>query len=399
MTEQEFSRELFSRMLSEAGVPLTPQAMRAQWQAINQAEGTACNNDSDFSPFWRLITAIATRPCLWLVELLITHVLPNAFLRFAGGIYLDVFAWGVDIGRKNATFAQGQVLFTRASTGGDCVIPAGTWVESPPLGTEGRVLRVQTLADAVIPAGQLGLAVDVQAEAPGNAYNLGPGYYSILSQPVSGITGVTTLPDWLTVPGADTETDDSLRLRARNQFGAVGQLHHDAAYAALIAGFTGIRMDYLFFEKDGPRGPGTANCHMMIDSGIPPQELADQINQYIMHSGNHGHGDDLLCMPVAALPVSLAVRVYPVTAAGAERQEKLMQDVEHRIRCAFRQNFAYSMTQTYALGRFSFSRLADELHDALPDLRSVEFGRDSDIVSYLALPVLESLTVTLGASQ
>ena len=45
--------------------------------------------------------------------------------------------------------------------------------------------------------------------------------------------------------------------------------------------------------------------------------------------------------------------------------------------------------------RFSFSRLDRELHDALPDLRSVEFSLP-DIVSELSLPVLRTLTVRLG---
>ena len=54
------------------------------------------------------------------------------------------------------------------------------------------------------------------------------------------------------------------------------------------------------------------------------------------------------------------------------------------------------MTKTFPLSRFSFSRLADELHDALPDLKSVEFHRGEDLVSYLSLPVLESLEISLG---
>ena len=390
----KYARDLFTGMLRSAGLPVTEAEMRATWAAINAEEGTQVKNTSPFSPFWRLVTALVTRPCMWLVDLLVDHALPNVFLRFAGGVYLDVFVWAVGILRKPGAIARGRVLFTRASAVGELLIPAGTWIESPPL--DGTVYRVATLADAVIPQGQLALEVEVDAEAEGEAWNLGPGYYSILPLPLPGIVNVTTLEDWLVTPGADVETDEPLRLRARNQFMAVGQLHHDAAYKALISTFSGIRVDYLFFEKDGPRGPGTANCHMMIESGVPPAPLVESINAYVMASGNHGHGDDLLCMPITPAPFSLQVTAYPVLSAGVERQEQLLVEVENRIRCAFRQNTDYTMTKVYPLSRFSLSRLGDELHEALPDLRSIEFGRQEDITSQLSLPVLEDLTIRLG---
>ncbi|HEU6437425.1 MAG TPA: baseplate J/gp47 family protein [Nitratidesulfovibrio sp.] len=397
------ARELFTLMLREAGMPVTQAEMQQQWDALNTAEGSQITNNSAWSPFWRLISAIVTAPAQWLVGLLVEHALPNTFLRFAAGVWLDVFAWGVDVKRKASATATGVVTFTRASATGALTIPAGTLVESPPINDV--TYRVATVAEAVIPAGQLSLAVPVQAEQAGAAWNLGPGYYSILTKPVPGITGVTNGADWLTSPGADTEDDESLRLRARNQFAAVGQYHHDAAYRALIAEFAGVRTDYLHFEKDGPRGPGTANCHVMVESGIPPQEFIDTINAYVRASGNHGHGDDMLCMPIAAMPVALAVTVYPVTTASAARAEALRQAVENRVRCAWRENADFTMTRTLPLSRFSFSRLSEELHAALPDLQSVEFTHDgeggavgADIVAQLQLPVLGSLTVSLGGA-
>ncbi|WP_027188852.1 baseplate J/gp47 family protein [Desulfovibrio cuneatus] len=392
--EQQFARELFSRMLAGAGLPLTETGMREAWQAENAAQGNTIANQSPYSPFWRLVSAIATKPALWLVELLVAHVLPNSFLRFASGIYLDVYAWGVDVQRKPGQTALGLLTFTRANSTGELTIPPGTFIESPAL--QGAVYRVKTVGETVIPHGALVAEVPVEAEKEGEAYNLGPGYYSILTKPIPGIIGVVGGEYWLTRAGADAEEDTPLRLRARNQFKAVGQLHHDAAYAGLIAKFSGIRMDYLFFEKDGPRGPGTANCHIMVESGVPPQEMVDAINTYVRESGNHGHGDDLQCFPITEQPISLNVVVYPVLAAGDERKKQLLFDVEHRIRCAFRQNTNYDVSKTYPLGRFSLSRLADELHSQLPDLRSIEFGRQGDIVATLALPVLAEFTIALG---
>ncbi|EPR43144.1 Baseplate J family protein [Desulfovibrio sp. X2] len=387
------ANELFTGMLREAGMPVTQDEMQQAWDAINTAQGSQITNNSAWSPFWRLISAIVTAPAQWLVSLLVQHALPNVFLRYASGTWLDIYAWGVDVTRKAATSAEGTVTFTRASAVGELVIPAATAVESPDLA--GMTYRVLTTAEAVIPEGQTSLDVAVQAEKPGTAYNLGPGYYSILPKPVPGVTTVANSADWLTQAGTDEEDDEALRLRCRNQFAAVGQYHQDAAYKALIVENFPLRIDYLFFEKDGPRGPGTANCHVMVESGIPPQALIDSINDFIRDSGNHGHGDDMLCMPIAPLPVTLGVTVYPVISASQERAEALRLEVENRVRCAFRENTDYTVTKVLPYSRFSFSRLSEELHAGLPDLRSVVFDRE-DIVALLELPQLDVLTVSLG---
>lgn len=403
------ARELFTGLVRQSGMPVIEADMTAAWNDANTAEGSQFTNSSEWSPFWRLMTAIATKPCKWLVNLLVEHALPNIFLRFAGGVWLDVFAWGVDVRRKGSAHAQGGISFYRqAGSSGPVNIPAGTVVESPRL--ENTVYRVVTTAAAVIPGGPAAaesVRVPVRAEAPGEAYNLGPGYYSILPKPVPGVAGARNDEHWLETPGADEEQDDALRLRCRNQFAAVGQYHHDAAYRALIAAFAGIRVDYIFFEKDAPRGPGTANAYIMVESGVPPQELVDAVNAFIRESGNHGHGDDLLCMAITPLPVDLAVLAYPALGVSPERAEALRQAVEDRVRCAFRENTDFAVTRVLPLARFSFSRLAEELHAQLPDLRSVEFTRPraeddegapllwEDIVPLRQLPVLGAFSTNL----
>lgn len=385
--------QLFETMLEEAGVPTTEAAMKAEWDAINAAEGSQITNNSAWSPFWRLISAIVTAPALWLVRLLIRDALPNVFLKFASGSYLDVYAWGVELERKPAAHAEGVVLFTRASASGSLTIPRGTSVESPAI--NGVVHRVLTKADAVIPDGQLGLEVPVRAEEAGTAANLGPGYYSVLPEPVPGIVTVANGDDWLVSPGSDEETDEAFRLRARAQFQAVGQYHHDAGYRQIVTEHFGVRADYVYFEKDGPRGPGTANGYLMLESGIPPASLVESVNAFIMESGNHGHGDDIRFFAMPDLPVELTVTVYPQLSCGEERREALRTDVENAVRSAFRENLDVDVTRTLPRSRFSFSQLDHELHAMFPDLRSVEFSLQ-DIVSELSLPTLRSLTVRLG---
>ncbi|KAF1073594.1 baseplate J/gp47 family protein [Halodesulfovibrio sp. MK-HDV] len=387
-------RKIFTAMLQDAGVPVTEEAMQQRWNTINSEQGGIIQNDSKWSPFWRLITAVVTEPCKQLVKLLVEHALPNVFLRYASNTWLDLYAWGVDVERKSGVKAQGQLVVTRTVSTGTLFIPAGTVVESPPI--NGYVYRLVSDADVSIADGQITRLLPVTAEQIGNAYNLGPSYYSILPVAITGVASVTNNADWLHVSGADTEEDEPLRLRCRNQFSAVGQYHHDAAYTAEISSFAGIRPDYLFFEHDAPRGAGSANCYVMIETGVPTQDVVDTINTHICDTGNHGHGDDLRCFPMPTTAVLLTVTVHPVAHLSDEKQEALRVGVENMVRCAFRENTDFTVSKTWPLGRFSFSRLSDELHSQFVDLQSVEFSRD-DIVSELTLPMLSTLTVLLGA--
>ncbi len=247
----------------------------------------------------------------------------------------------------------------------------------------------------MIPIGTLTALIPVEAETAGAEYNLGPGYFSVLPEPIAGIASVTNNPDWISEAGANAESDESLRLRCRNQFSAVGQYHHDAAYRADISLFSGIQTDYVWFEHGAPRGAGSANAYIMIDSGAPSQAFVDEINDYIITQGNHGHGDDMLCMPMPLTPYVLGVTVYYDSFLPADRQASLQTEVTDIIRYAFRENQNYSgITRTMPFARFSFSRLADELHQRLPDLKSIAFSLP-DIVSAMELATLDSLTVSI----
>ncbi|MCF8088963.1 MAG: baseplate J/gp47 family protein [Desulfotignum sp.] len=384
---------IYTQMLEDAGIPTTETGIKAEWDAINEAQELQIANNSAWSPFWRLITAIVTTPALWLVDLLINHALPNAFLKHATGTWLDLLAWAVDVERKSATKAAGNLLFSRVDTTGEKVVEAGIIVATPAI--NGVVYRVTTTEEITLADGEVSALVPVEAEYTGTAYNLGPGYFTVLPEPVTGIDTVINESDWISAAGADEESDESLRLRCRNQFSAVGQYHHDAAYRADISLFAGIRTDYIWFEHGAPRGPGSANAYIMIDSGAPTQAFIDDINAYIIDNGHHGHGDDMLCMVMPVTPVILTVTVYHSSLLTDDEKTALQSGVTDRIRYAFRENQNYEdMTRTMPFSRFSFSRLADELHSQLPDMVSVAFSL-SDIVNAIEIPTLDTLTVTL----
>lgn len=384
---------VYTQMLVDAGIPTTKEGLQTEWDRLNDESDVKIANDSAWSPFWRLISTIATTPALWLVNLLITYALPNTFLKHAQGIWLDLLAWAVYIERKLATKTRGSFKFTKIEAANDTTIDAGILIATPEI--NGKIYRMITTEAVTIPNGTVSALVSVEAEFAGTAYNLGPGYYSVLPEPIDNIESVVNETDWITISGADEESDDALRIRSRNQFSAVGQYHHDAAYRADIAMFAGIRTDYIWFEHGAPRGPGTANAFIMIDSGVPPQEFVDGINAYIVDQGHHGHGDDMLSMVMPGTPQDMTITVYHNDTLSDEDKDALEAGVTNRVRYAFRENQDFKdITRTMPFKRFSFSQLDRELHTQLPNLKSVEFSIN-DLVSGMELFTLNNLVVNM----
>ncbi len=385
--------EDFKKIVQDAGIPTTAEEMQAKWDKINEDQNSLIKNDSAWSPFWKLISAIITSPAQWVVNFLINQLLPNNYVKTAGKPWLDIIAWGLDLSRKDAGNAQGNITFTRENLETPVEVPAGTLVHSTPINN--KIYEVLVMADTPFTDGEITADIACQAAEAGDSYNLAPGYYQILPVDVPGVVSVRNNTDWLTKPGANQEENDELRLRCRNQFTAVGLFHHDAAYKQIISEFAGIRTDFLYFEHDAPRGPGTANCYIMIDSGIPPDDFVDDINQHISENGYHGHGDSMICYPIPALPVDVKLKVWFVANLSADERSEKLKNIENMVRCAFRQNTDYQnvVTQTWAQSLFSFSRLTEELHQNFAGIKTLEFD-NTDIRTELELATLESLSLT-----
>lgn len=383
---------VYEEMVKEAGIPTTEDEIKAKWAELNEAEEVSIANDEKYSPFWRFLSACVTTPALWLVNFLISFVLPNAFLKDATGTWLKLLAWAVDVEPKEATKTLGTITFVKENAEDEVTIQASTLISSTTI--DGKVYRLAVTTEQTIAAGLAFAPIEVEAEFAGKAYNLGAGYYSVLPEPVDGIASVINETDWITSEGTDEESDEALRLRCKNQFSAVGQYHHDAAYRADITLFAGIQTDYVWFEHGGPRGAGSANAYIMIDSGAPSDELVASVNDYIQTQGHHGHGDDLVCYAMPIIPYDLVVTLYHDSYLSAEKITELETEASNIIRYAFRENQDYEgVTRTMPYARFSFSVLADTLHQLCPDLRSVAFNLP-DIVTTMGIAGLNSLSVT-----
>lgn len=386
----------FKAALREAGIPTTEAELKKAWEQEAADQGSKISNTSAYSPFWRIVTALVTKPVLWLLHFIVDTVLPNFFVKTAVDAWLDMLAWAVNIARKPSTKAQGELVFTRATAAGALEVPAGTRVQSAAI--NGHVYELKTALPGLFADGQSQLSIPVEALEAGSGYNLAPGYYAILPEPVPGIVQVVNAENWLTQPGADAEPNDQLRLRVRNQFSAVNQYHTDAVYRAMIASFPGVRLDGVYFEHGAPRGPGSANAYVLFEAGVPADEYLAQINAYIREGGNHGHGDDLLVRVMPETLHTVLVNVWPRANLSTEQRDQLKTQIEQFIRAAFRESTSsdYQPTLTYPQSRFSFSRLGEELHEQFPRIESLQFD-NSDILSQLNIPRIESLEVVLDA--
>jgi hypothetical protein len=386
----------FAKIVEAAGIPTTEDGWKALFKQDVEAEGSIIANDSPYSPFWRVITAIVAKPATWIVnKVLIGAILPNLFLLTANDdAFIEAKAWEHDLTRKEDEFAKGKVRFNRAAASGpSLLIPAETVIQTDAI--KGIVYRVITTDDVILLQNSLSVLVPVIAEKAGAAYNLGAGYYHVLPESVTGIGSVSNDTDWIDVLGADAETNDDLKLRTRNAFTAAAPWHIDAVYRAIITERAGLDTDNVYFEHDAPRGPGTANAYILLDTGEPSNELITDLNQYVMDKGYHGHGDDLQVLAMPGADVVVGVTIYPHVYLLDDEVTTLITDVEDFIRCAFRENTNYNATRTEPFVRFSFSRLSQELHKQFAGIESLNWHQ-TDITSANNVPRLTALTIENG---
>lgn len=380
----------FKKILRESGMPLDEDDVRDALQQAADKEKLVTNT-SRMSPFWRIIQLLVIKPYLWIVDALLNNVISNLFLMTASGPFVDLFAAALKLTRKSATRAAGKITFTKASPDNSVTVPAGTLIQTERI--NGVIYTVATDKQVVIPAGTQSALIDVTATDSGTAFNLAPGYYQILPKAIDGIASVRNDDDWLTTPGANQENDDELKDRCRNQFNLAGSYHTDAVYRSLIAAQAGLTIDRIFFLHDAPRGPGTANAYLLLDTGVISQPYIDRVNDYIMSQGHHGHGDDMYCFAMPETRHDLAVTVYVKNLSNISNDDitALKSGIENLIRCAFRENSNYDVTRTWPYSRFSFSQLGRELHNTFDLVDSVTFSL-GDIVSALTVPRLNTLT-------
>lgn len=387
-------QKIFEKILNDHGMPVDGNAVKNEFEKLVKDEGLITNT-SKYSPFWRLLSSIVIKPYVWLKDAFIQNVLMNMFLMTASGYFLDLFANAVNLQRKPASLAVGEIVFTKTNKNQSVVIPIGTIISSPEI--NGVMYQLKTTQEYSIPAGIETARIPVVAVGSGENYNLAAGYYRFLIEPIDGVM-VTNDDNWLISPGANIESDDDLRERTKNQYNFVGHYHTDAVYRGIVTTITGISTKQVYFVHDAPRGPGTANLYLLLNDGVDSTYFIDKINSYIMGQGYRGHGDDLRCFALPDKKIDIAVTVYFEREQQPTDVNQYLLNVEHFIRCAFRQNNDYNVTQVNAFSRFSISKLNEELHEQFSELHSIVFSI-GDIVSELEVPRLQNITIKAEVAE
>ena len=393
----------FKKVLSDSGVLTTQDELEAQWKQDVVDSGSTINNDSVYSPFYKIISALVTQPTLWLINFIAVNVLPNVYLKYATGIFLELLADAVNLIRKPAVATVGVITFTRTDVGVATPILVDTIIQTASL--NGKIYQLKVTEETNFVAAEATVDVPVLAvidpliDTDGCAdFNLATGYYSVLPVPIGNIADVTNGENWLTTPGADIESDDDLKDRVRNQFGTASDFHTDSVYKSIIASFPGVAIDAIWFEHNAPRGAGTANAYVLFDFTSPVAQYLTDINAYITDDGHHGHGDDLQVLQMPEQNQILVSNAWYEPFLTAAEIVQLQTDIDIFINAAFRENASYKPTQTKPYDRFSFSKLAQELHDEFAGLHSIDFDL-ADIVSVLWIPRLTGLTVNMAVTE
>lgn len=381
-------------LMQDSGIPTTEESIETRFKEVASEVGTDLSNDDEYSPFWNLLTALCVYPVSLLVNYIYESVLPNLFIKDAVDGWLDRRGWEYDTPRKEEQKAQGNIKFRRFSGSGTQTIAAGTVVQSNPV--NGTVYKLVTLADALFSNGDIEISVLCEAAESGDAYNLGSGFYTVLPESISGIDSVFNDEDWITVNGADRESNDDYRLRLRDLFSSLNHYHVDEVYRSIVTSFSGISSSNVFFDKNIPRGAGSADILILLDHGSVSDELLVSINQHITDDGNHGIGDDILVRAIDTTLVDLDVSIYVETTLTQDEKDELKLQFENYVNAAFRkvsgEEFSNQPTKVEPFKRFSFSRLGSESHNEFSDLYSVDFNHD-DIVHDLNVSELNTLTV------
>lgn len=380
----------FEQVLIDAGIPTTEDEITAEFTTAVTDSGSTISNSSAYSPFWRIIAAIATKPVLWLVQSLINNVMPQFFLSTVSETLIEEWGDNYNCSRKQAQTLNGHLLFTRTDVSSDLTIPAGTKIYTDSVNN--NVYQLFTDEEAVMAEGEDAILLSATAEASGTAYNLEAGYYRNCDlEDVS----VVNPENWIDVIGADLEEVESYRTRIRNAFNRVSYFHTDGVYRSLISEWAGVQEDRIWFEHSAPRGPGTANAYVLFELDAPSESYLATINRQLSTEGYHGHGDDIVAYAMPEVPYDLIATVYLPDALLDVEKSVIMTGIEDSIYAAFRGNSAFAMTQTLPYSRFSFTRLAAEIYGSFPDLISIEFNLD-DISSTLSIPALNTLEIIEG---
>jgi Baseplate J-like protein len=284
----------------------------------------------------------------------------SGFVDTATGQSLDLVVAILGVKRKTKEFAQGLVTFFRDPSAGDGNI---TIPENTLLSTEKGESTFVTIELRTLQRGQVRIDVPVRATlaSKGEAGIVKAGAITTLAQPITGISRVTNFE--ATFLGAEGETDEQLRARAKAKLRAIG----NATIAALAnAVFEGRAKLAEVFDPNSPPAKRTAPGTVALLIESEPERLLS-LQAAVEQTRAAGVQVTLVARYVFFKP-RIVARIDPgLTSAG---KEKLIGQIIK----AMQQYVDTLSTGDPASG--------DELLKAIKDVKEVKEARIVDVLSW-----------------
>lgn len=309
----------------------------------------------------------------------------------ATGDYLTAKALELGLSKQSATKAQGRVIFYRSDTSVDRDIEAGKIVSINP-NADGVKLRFKTKSLQTILTGASEIEVEVEAELPGAAWNVGSATIVNIETPIIGIDGVRNDQSggWLDKEGDDEETEDALRERCAQRWAALTYGGTKEAYISFAKEVVGVEL--VEVHSLAPRGEGTTD--VMITStapdGVPTAGLIADV-QAIVDARKPVEADVLVRAP-APIPVDIIMTVYRGDTGGLAGE--IQADVEDAVEGLFQPTAGQSgfgIGDSATLARlFAAAITVEHVANVVIDSPTEDVA-----VPYYGLASLNSLTVVV----
>ena len=261
------------------------------------------------------------------------EALKQAFIQTASGSYLEMRAAERLVEKKGAVATRGIVAFERAVPGTTNIVIPRLTIVSTPRDQAGREYRYVTDEETILPAGDMAVTVPLTAVHPGRSYNVVPGSITEIRTHINGIGSVNNLVDWLTVEGADAESDSSLRQRALLAWEELTLGSTARAYRSWALSVPGVAS--VWVDDTLPRGDGTVDVYVLGQGGTPSGALIDAV-QAVVDERRPITADALVRVPEGVV-VDIELNITP--RAGYDQET-----LEASVRAALGAYFGSSET-------------------------------------------------------
>lgn len=308
--------------VSELIVARTADAIVTEELAVLTTEGFPVTSWQSGGAARSLVKADATS--LARLDATVADLAKASFLDDAEGDWLTLLAASrFDLTRTPAAYTEGYMRVACASGAGPHTISAAQL-----LVTDGTRRWRSTNTAAVTVASGSYQDLKVRAEVADDAYNIASGAtLTIVSPALAGLTVTNPVyadGTWITLAGADAESDASLRARCRARWGTLGRGANDAAYVYLARTGHAYEAQVTRAAVVWGAGDGVVSVYLAGPSGAVSGTVVTAVQAWI--NANKPGTDNATVFSAAAVTVTVAGTIYLPAAYDTTTNRALATD-------------------------------------------------------------------------